>query len=85
MDDAKRRRLDLTGHVCPYPFTKSLMTLEKMKVGEELEVLVDYQPALASTPRSLAAYGHRVTEVRGHPNGWIMVVRKGQAPSWGKR
>ena len=82
MDQARCKRIDLTGHQCPYPFTKSLLALEKMATGELLEVLIDYQPALQSTPRSLAAYGHQVIEVRTERKGWTLVIRKGAPPRW---
>lgn len=80
--ESKRRKLDLRGRACPYPFSKAMLTLEKMKVGEEFEMLVDYPPAVQSTPRQLGAYGHQVVEVRPEQGGWLIVVRKGQA-WWG--
>jgi TusA-related sulfurtransferase len=55
-----------------------MLKLEDMGVGEELEVLVDYPPAVASTPRQLAAYGHHVKDIVEHRKGWLLVIRKGQ-------
>lgn len=74
-----RRRLDLTGHLCPYPFVKSILALEEMAAGDELEVLVDHEPAVRNTPRSLEIYGHAVTEIQEMGQTWLLTIRKGPA------
>ncbi len=46
----QRRRLDVTGKVCPYPTVETQKALDAMGWGEVLEVVSDYMPARTTIP-----------------------------------
>ena len=52
--------LNIKGEICPFTFVKSKLALEKMKKGEILRVIVDYEPAIRNVPRSMEEQGHKV-------------------------
>ncbi len=55
--------LNIKGEICPFTFVKSKLALEKMKKGEILRVIVDYEPAIRNVPRSMEEQGHKVLSV----------------------
>ncbi len=70
-------KLDLRGEVCPFTFVKTKLKLETMNPGEELEVILDYEPATRNVPRSLKNEGHEVLDLRQvKENEWVLKVRK---------
>lgn len=72
------RELDIRGQICPYTFVRTKLALEAMDAGQTLRVLLDYEPATESVPRSLRDEGHQVLWVG--PCGeklWEIVVQKG--------
>lgn len=78
MDDAHKRSLDLRGEVCPYTFVKSKLVMEQLNLGEILEIIVDYRPAVSNIPMSMETEGHEVMEVVAlNSKDWRLVVRKG--------
>lgn len=52
------RSIDLRGERCPYTFIKARLALEEMGPGEILAVTLDFRPAFARVPASLAVLGH---------------------------
>jgi tRNA 2-thiouridine synthesizing protein A len=50
--------LDLRGKVCPYPTLDTRLTLDKMAVGEILEVILDYYPARQTIPNLMCDLGY---------------------------
>ena len=72
------KRLDLRGEVCPYTFVKSKLTIEQMAAGEELLVVVDYEPSSRNIPKSMRIIGEEVVSVEARDDGtWEIVLRKG--------
>ncbi len=71
------KRIDIKGLVCPYTFVKAKIAIEGMEIGEVLEVLLDYEEASRSIPRSMEDHGQKVLKVE-QINGtdWILVIRK---------
>ncbi len=70
-------KLDLRGEVCPFTFVKTKLKLETMDPGEELEVILDYEPATRNVPRSLKNEGHEVLDLKQiKENEWILKVKK---------
>lgn len=51
------RKLDIRGKVCPMTFVYTKLTLEEMKEGEILEVLLDFPPAIDNIPDSCHRQG----------------------------
>lgn len=79
MAEAPHKQLDLRGEVCPYTFVKSKLLMEEMAVGELLELIVDFPPAVRNVSRSMEMEGHEVTEVREvGQRAWKILLRKGR-------
>ena len=53
--------LDLRGTRCPLNYVKTRLQLERMAVGERLEVWLDHGEPEAQVPRSLRMDGHEVS------------------------
>ncbi len=71
------RKIDIRGLVCPYTFVKSKIAIEDMEVGEVLEILLDYEEASRSIPKSMEDHGHKVLKVEKiNDKEWIILVRK---------
>ncbi len=70
------RELNLKGKICPYTSIESMLTLEEMKIGEVLRVIVDFPAAVGDVPRSLKNEGYEVLEVRPiNETDWAILVR----------
>ena len=52
--------LDLRGVICPYNFVKTKLTLETLKQGQVLSVLLDDGDPIRNVPRSVENEGHTV-------------------------
>jgi tRNA 2-thiouridine synthesizing protein A len=74
----KRLRVDLCGEVCPYTFVRAKLALEDdaLAVGDELELLLDHEPARRSLPRALREEGHEVLGIAEAGAGFLVTVRK---------
>jgi TusA-related sulfurtransferase len=71
------RTLDIRGQVCPLTFVRSKLALEKLALGEVLEIIVDHQPAAENVPHSMQREGQAVLGVEQAGAGeWHLFVRK---------
>lgn len=71
------RTLDIRGQVCPLTFVRSKLAIEKMALGEVLEIVVDHQPASVNVPRSMEHEGQKVLKVeQTGEREWRLFVRK---------
>ncbi len=52
--------LDITSDVCPLTFVKTKLRVERMAVGETLDVRLNAGEPLENVPRSLAELGHSI-------------------------
>lgn len=59
-----KHELNLKGEVCPYTFVKSKLKLEEIEPEDELEIILDYKPALYNVPRALKEEGHEILEIK---------------------
>lgn len=50
--------LDITNQVCPLTFVKTKLMVERMAVGQTLEVRLNAGEPLENVPRSLVELGH---------------------------
>ncbi|AWK86128.1 sulfurtransferase TusA family protein [Azospirillum thermophilum] len=55
--------LDITNEVCPLTFVKTKLLVERMAVGQTLEVRLNAGEPLENVPRSLAELGHTILAV----------------------
>ena len=54
------RSIDIRGLVCPITFLRAKLAIEEISPGEVLEVLLDYEEASRSIPKSMRDHGHEV-------------------------
>lgn len=78
MEDIKiDKKINIKGLVCPYTFVKSKLAVEDMEVGETIEILLDYEEASRSIPKSMEDHGHKVLKVEKiNDTDWILIIRK---------
>ncbi len=70
------KELNLKGKVCPYTFIESMLSLEEMKAGEVLRIIVDYLPAVSEVPKSLKNEGYEILEVSAvNGTDWAILVK----------
>jgi len=77
-DDIKvDKTIDIRGQVCPYTFVRSKLAIEKMNVGEVLEIILDHKAAVENVPKSMENEGQKVLVVeQTGEKEWRIVVRK---------
>ncbi|MGD0884515.1 MAG: sulfurtransferase TusA family protein [Thermodesulfovibrionales bacterium] len=78
MDEIKPdKSIDIKGHICPYTFVKSKIAIEGMEVGQVLEILLDYEEASRSIPKSMEDLGQKVLRVEKiNDTDWKLLIRK---------
>ena len=76
---APDKQIDIKGLVCPYTFVKAKLAIEMMDVGEVLEILLDYEEASRSIPKSMQDHGHAVLKnEKVNETDWVLQIRKEQ-------
>jgi len=77
-DDIKvDKTIDIRGQVCPYTFVRSKLAIEKMNVGEVLEIILDHKAAVENVPKSMENEGQKVLKIdQTGEKEWRIVVRK---------
>ena len=68
--------IDLRGVACPLNFVKAKLEIEKISIGEILEVLLDSGEPSRNTPASLAEQGQEVLEVKDVDDYSCVKVRR---------
>lgn len=73
------KSIDISGKVCPFTLIDTDRALKKMKRGEVLEVLSDYEPAVKSTIPSMCEKKRYAFDVKEIEKGkkWQMLIKKG--------
>jgi tRNA 2-thiouridine synthesizing protein A len=71
------KAIDIKGLVCPYTFVKAKLAVESMEVGQVLEILLDYEEASRSIPKSMEDHGQKVLKVEKVNNtDWVLQIKK---------
>jgi len=71
------KSINIKGHICPYTFVKSKIAIEGMEVGQVLEILLDYEEASRSIPKSMEDHGQKVLSVEKiNDTDWVLRIRK---------
>ncbi len=71
------RTLDIKGQVCPYTFVRSKLAIEKINIGEVLEIVVDHEPASINVPKSMENEGQKILKIeKTGEKEWHIFVRK---------
>lgn len=78
MEDIKPdKTINIKGLVCPYTFVKSKIAIEDMEVGQILEILLDYEEASRSIPKSMEDHGQKVLKVEKiNDTDWVLQIKK---------
>jgi TusA-related sulfurtransferase len=78
-------RLDVRPYACPITWVKTRVALERLAVGDLLEVLLSGGEPVASVPRSAAEDGHRLVALEplsgGPEASWRLLLQKGEPPA----
>ncbi|MFP3985312.1 MAG: sulfurtransferase TusA family protein [Candidatus Bathyarchaeia archaeon] len=76
------RKLDCLGLFCPEPVYRTRLELDKMEVGEILEIWAD-DPAAERDIRSLVnRLGHELLEIKKDQNKLYFLIRKKRKESF---
>lgn len=71
------KTINIKGLVCPYTFVKAKLAIEDMEVGEVLEILLDYEEAARSIPKSMEDHGQKVLCVEKiNDTDWLLRIKK---------
>ncbi len=71
------KTIDIRGQVCPYTFVRSKLALERMPLGDVLEIVTDHQPASENVPKSMENEGQKVLKIeQTAEKEWHIIVRK---------
>jgi TusA-related sulfurtransferase len=70
------RIVDLRGVECPLNFVRAKLELEKVEVGDILEVLLDKGEPIRNVPESFAEQGQEVMELKNIGDHFCLKVRR---------
>lgn len=71
------KSINIKGLTCPYTFVKAKIAIEGMEVGEVLEIVLDYEEASRSIPKSMEDHGQKVLKVEKlNDTDWRLCIRK---------
>lgn len=71
------KKINIKGLVCPYTFVKAKLAIESMDVGQILEILLDYEEASRSIPKSMEDHGQKVLKIdKINETDWILQIKK---------
>jgi len=69
--------LDLRGVPCPLSFVKAKLRLERISVGQVLELWLDSGEPVEQVPNSLKVDGHKILSLLEHEEKFfVLVVQK---------
>ena len=69
-------KLDARGRVCPLPLFYTKKEIEKLKQGEELEVLTDDDAAKSTIPQWIKEQGHEIVNIKESGREIRVIIRK---------
>ena len=70
------RNLDCVGLYCPEPVFRTRIAIDKMNVGEILEVIADDPAAEEDIPRLVKRLGLELLETRQKNNQFHFIIKK---------
>jgi TusA-related sulfurtransferase len=68
--------VQVTGLTCPAPLIETRKKLNKMQVGQTLEVIGDHAPSKKEVPEVMVDLGHEVLSVTDEGGVWHVVIKK---------
>jgi tRNA 2-thiouridine synthesizing protein A len=73
-------KLDVRGEICPYPMLRTVEALNELEPDEELDVLTDHAPALATIPWQAAKRGYLVDVQEIAGGEWQLTLHRTDQP-----
>ena len=70
------KNLDCVGLYCPEPVFRTRQELDKLDVGEVLEVTADDPASEEDIPRLVKRLGYQLVEMRKENDEFIFVIKK---------
>ena len=70
------KNLDCVGLYCPEPVFRTRQELDKLAVGEVLEVTADDPASEEDIPRLVKRLGHKLIEKREENGEFVFVIKK---------
>lgn len=68
--------LDARGEKCPEPMRKAMEAMQRLPPGEDLEVLVDYRPAVDTIRMAANSLGFQMDVVDAGGSQWRITLRR---------
>jgi tRNA 2-thiouridine synthesizing protein A len=78
-DITSDHHIDITNLICPMTFVRTKLMIEKIDVGEVLEVRLKGKEPLENVPRSARQHGHEVLSINpedGSDDVHIVLIKK---------
>ena len=75
-DNAPAHIIDLRGVTCPLNFVKAKIALEKIPVGQILEVLLDEGEPVRNVPESFTEQGQEIVEIKNNGDHFCVKARR---------
>jgi len=72
----KNHVIDLRGVACPLNFVKAKLELEKLEIGDILEVLLDKGESVQNVPVSFAEQGQQVLDIKNVGDYYCVKVQR---------
>lgn len=71
------QKIDTRGKVCPLPLFYTKQKIEKMKIGDEIEIMADDPTVKETIPKWGILHGHEILSIEDiEDNQFRIVVRK---------
>ena len=70
------KSIDLRGVPCPLSFVRAKLHLEKLEIGQFLEVLLDSGEPFEQVPNSLVSDGHKVKGIEERDHFFALTIQK---------
>ena len=70
------KSIDLRGVPCPLSFVRAKLHLEKLEIGQFLEVLLDSGETIEQVPNSLVSDGHKVKGIEERDHFFALTIQK---------
>ena len=68
--------LDVKGLTCPAPLVEARKKLNKMQVGQTLEIIGDHGPSKKEVPEVMKDLGHEILSVTEENGIWHVIIKK---------
>ena len=68
--------LDVTGLTCPAPLVETRKKLNRMELGQTLEVVGDHGPSKKEVPEMIGEIGHQIISVTEEGGVWHVLIKK---------